>query len=39
MVNKNKKTLLQKKNDTKLNLVKIAREAKMQRLWRLSGNM
>lgn len=39
MLTKNKKTSLQKKIEPKYSLVKIAREAKKERLNRLSWNM
>lgn len=39
MMTKNKQYSLPKKFDTKIDLIKIAREAKKERLWRLSWNI
>lgn len=39
MMIKNKKLSLLKKFDTKIDLIKIARESKKERLWRLSWSL
>lgn len=39
MINKNKNILLAHKSENKINLIKLARESKKERIWKLSWNM